>query len=82
VQISEINYYQSYIDDIRIINQQHLEVDSCETWTTSTYRRSDGALIQSTEPQLLPQTITIQQVNGNWFITNVEFFNAPSFCES
>ncbi len=38
VQISEINYYQSYIDDIRIVNDQHLEVDSCETWTTSTYR--------------------------------------------
>jgi hypothetical protein len=81
VQISEINYYQSYIDDIRIINQQHLEVDSCETWTTSTYRRSDGALIQGSDPQLLPQTITIQQINNNWFITDVEFFNAPAFCD-
>jgi hypothetical protein len=81
VQISEINYYQSYIDDIRIINQQHLEVDSCETWTTNTYRRSDEALVQGGEPRLLPQTITIQQINNNWFITDVEFFNAPAFCD-
>jgi hypothetical protein len=81
VQISEINYYQSYIDDIRIINQGHLEVDSCETWTTSTYRRSDEALIQGGEPRLLPQTITIQQINNNWFITDVQFFNAPAFCD-
>jgi hypothetical protein len=81
VQISEINYYQSYIDDIRIINQQQLEVDSCETWTTSTYRRSDEALVQSSGPDLLPQTITIQNTNGGWFITNVEFFNAPAFCD-
>jgi hypothetical protein len=81
VQISEINYYQSYIDDIRIINQQQLEVDSCETWTTNTYRRADEALVQSSGPDLLPQTITIQNVNGGWFITNVEFFDAPAFCD-
>jgi hypothetical protein len=81
VQISEINYYQSYIDDIRIISQQHLEVDSCETWTTDTYRRSDELLVRSSGPDLLPQTITIQNVNGGWFITNVEFFEAPAFCD-
>ncbi len=81
VQISEINYYQSYIDDIRIINQQHLEVDSCETWATNTYRRSDGTLVQGGESRLLPQTITIQQVNNDWFITDVQFFNAPAFCD-
>lgn len=80
VQISEINYYQSYIDDIRIVNDSQLEVDSCETWTTNTYRRADGSLVQSTEPQLLPQTITIQNINGAWFITKVNFHNAPAFC--
>lgn len=81
VQISEIDYYQSYIDDIRIINNTQLEVDSCETWTTNTYQRSDGSLVQSTQPQLLPQTVTIQKVNGSWFITQVSFFDAPAFCD-
>ena len=80
VQISEIDYYQSYIDDIRIISDIQLEVDSCETWTTSIYRRSDGALVQNTEPRLLPQTVTIQKLGGGWFITQVSFFDAPAFC--
>lgn len=81
VQVSEINYYQSYIDDIRVINNSQLEVDSCETWATNIYRRSDGALIQSSEPRLLPQTITIQKLNSGWSITQVSFFQAPAFCE-
>jgi len=80
VSISEIDYYQSYINDIRVINNSQIEVDTCEVWTTSTYRQSDAQLVDSTDPTLLPQTITIQQQNGNWFITNVNFLDAPAFC--
>jgi hypothetical protein len=80
VSVSEIDYYQSYINDIRVINNSQIDVDTCEVWTTSTYRQSDGQLVDSTDPTLLPQTITIQQVNGNWFITNVNFLDAPAFC--
>jgi hypothetical protein len=79
---SEIDYYQSYINDIRTINNSQLEVDTCEVWTTNTYQTSDGQLVDSTGPDLLPQTITIQQQNGNWYITNVAFFDAPAFCNS
>lgn len=82
VQISEIDYYQSYIDDIRVISNTHLEVDSCEVWSTDTYRRTDGALVQGIESRLLPQTITIQKLSNGWFITDVEFFNAPAFCDA
>jgi hypothetical protein len=81
VSISEIDYYESYINDIRVISNTHLEVDTCEVWTTNTYGRSDGELIQSDGPALLPQTITIQQLDGGWFITAVEFFDAPAFCQ-
>lgn len=80
VQISEIDFYKSYINDIRVINDSTLEVDTCEVWSTQTYQRSDGSLVQSIEPQLLPQTITIQNLGQGWFITQVNFFNAPSFC--
>jgi hypothetical protein len=80
VSTSEIDYYQSYINDIRVIDNTNLEVDTCEVWTTNTYQQSDGQLIDSTGPDLLPQTITIQQLDGNWSITNVEFFAAPAFC--
>jgi Matrixin/Bacterial TSP3 repeat len=81
VSISEIDYYESYIDDIRVLSDTQIEVDTCEVWTTNTYRQSDGELVQSTGPDLLPQTITIQQLDGGWFITAVEFFEAPAFCQ-
>lgn len=80
VSISEIDYYESYINNIRVINNARLEVDTCEVWTTAVYRLSDGQLTSSDGPTLLPQTITIQQSNAGWFITAVQFFDAPSFC--
>jgi hypothetical protein len=80
VSISEIDYYQSSIKDIRVISNTLIEVDTCEVWTTNTYRLSDSQLVESTGPDLLPQTVTIEQLNGSWFITNVNFFDAPSFC--
>jgi hypothetical protein len=81
VEIANIDYYKSYIDAIRIINNSQLEVDTCEVWSLQFYRRSDGALVQSSDARLLPQTITIQKINNGWFITDVEFFEAPAFCE-
>lgn len=81
VAISEIDYYDSYINDIRVISNTNIEVDTCEVWTTQTYRQSDGELMQSSGPDLLPQTITIEQLNGGWFITNVQFFDPPAFCQ-
>jgi hypothetical protein len=80
VQISEIDFYQSKINDIRVISNTNIEVDTCEVWSTNIYQRSDGTLIQGTDPRLLPQTITIQKLDQGWFITNVNFFDAPAFC--
>lgn len=80
VSISEIDYYQSYINDIRVVSNSLIEVDTCEVWTTHTYRLSDSQLLESTGPELLPQTATIEQLDGNWFITTVEFLDAPAFC--
>lgn len=80
VLISEIDHYQSYIDDIRVLSDTALEVDTCEVWYTSTYTRTDGQLVSSEGPALTPQTITIQQLDSRWYITNVEFYQAPAFC--
>jgi hypothetical protein len=80
VSLSEIDYYESYINDIRVVNNARIEVDTCEVWTTNTYQQSDGQLIESTGPDLLPQSITIEQLDGDWFITNVNFHEAPAFC--
>jgi hypothetical protein len=80
-QISEIDFYKSYINDIRVLSATNIEVDTCEVWSTNIYDRSDGALIQTTDPRLLPQTIKIQKLNQGWFITEVNFFDAPAFCK-
>jgi hypothetical protein len=80
VQISELDFYESYIDDIRVINNDRLDVDTCETWSTATYRLSDGAFLGSEGPTLLPQTITIERLSDGWYITNVDFYDAPAFC--
>jgi hypothetical protein len=79
--IAEIDYYQSYIEAIRVIGDTQIEVDTCEVWTTSSYRRSDGSLDSSDGPSLLPQTILIERLESGWFITRVQFFDAPAFCE-
>ncbi|MBL8061371.1 MAG: matrixin family metalloprotease [Anaerolineales bacterium] len=81
VEIADIDYYRSYIDDIRIVNNAEIEVDTCEVWAIQFYKRSDGSLVKSNDPRLLPQTITIQKINNGWFITTVQFFDAPAFCE-
>lgn len=74
-------FYESHNDDILVINNAQIEVDTCEIWATATYRRTDGGLVASDGPRLLPQTITIQHVQAGWFITSVKFFDAPSFCD-
>jgi hypothetical protein len=80
-QIAEIDYYQSYIDAIRVIGETQIEVDTCEVWTISSYRRSDGALDSRDGPRLLPQTILLERLDSGWFITRVQFFDAPAFCQ-
>ena len=80
VSISEIDYYESYIADIRVVNNALIEADTCEVWTTNTYNLSTSEWVDGEGPSLLPQTVTIEQLNGNWYITNVEFFDAPAFC--
>jgi hypothetical protein len=80
IMISEIDYYQSFINDIRVITDTQIEVDTCEVWTNTIYRASDGEPISSDGPSLTPQIITIEQLNSNWYITNVQFFDPPAFC--
>jgi hypothetical protein len=81
VQFSSIDYYESFIAAIRVLSEQQVEVDTCEVWSSATYEVSGGAFIGSDGPNLLPQTITIQQLGSGWFITHVQFFDAPAFCQ-
>jgi hypothetical protein len=78
--ISEIDYYKSFIHDIRVISSTHIEVDTCEVWTSTTYRQSDGEPLEQEGPALVPQTLTLQQLASGWFITAVQFYDPPAFC--
>lgn len=81
VQLSSFDYYRSYIDDVRIISNRQLEVDTCEVWSSTIYLQEDGSVVSYEEPELLPQTLTIRHLDVGWFITDVQFFNAPAFCQ-
>lgn len=80
VLISEIDYYQSYINDIRVITDTQIEVETCEVWTNTIYRASDGEPVSSEGPLLVPQTILIEQLDANWYITSVQFHDGQAFC--
>lgn len=81
VEIARIDYYQSYINDIRVISETRIEADTCEVWTVEIYNRSSGVLVSQDGPTLLPQTITTENLGSGWFVTAVEFFDAPAFCQ-
>ena len=78
--ISDHVYYQSFIKEIRVITNSQIEVDTCEVWTNTIYRAADGEPVSSDGPALIPQTITIEQLDSNWYITTVQFHDAPAFC--
>ncbi len=80
VMISEIDYYQSYINDIRVIADTQIQVETCEVWTNTIYRASDGELVNTEGPGLIPQTITIERLDTNWYITAVLFHDGQAFC--
>lgn len=80
IQLAEFDYYASYINDIRVVNDLRIEVDTCEYWSNQYYSKADGSLLQSDGPTLVPQTIRLEKLDNRWLITEVEFSDAPAFC--
>ena len=80
-QVSTFDFYNSYIDDVRVVSQERIDVDTCELWTTTLYQRSTSQPLQPSEVQLLPQTLTLEKLSNGWFITSVNFYDAPAFCQ-
>ena len=81
IEVAKLDSYKSYIDGIRVISKTHIEVDTCEVWTTQLYHAGNGLLSKTDGPTLLPQTITLEHLQNGWFITRVKFFDAPAFCK-
>lgn len=74
------DYTNSYVDDIRIV-QNYIEVDSCEYWSSDYYDRLTGEFVGSDPLALLAQTIKIEYLNDNFYITGVSFHSGQSFCQ-
>ena len=63
-----------------MISASKLEVDSCETWTSTYYDLDSQSLVFEEGPNLLPQTLTIELLDSLWYVTNSEYFDPPHFC--
>ncbi len=72
---------QSYTNSIRFVNENKIEVDSCEVWSQEVYNVWDRTLLGSDAPTLIPQTIIIEQFSNRWYITNILFYDLPAFCQ-
>jgi hypothetical protein len=79
---------QGVILDIREINDNTIEVDTCETWAGSYSDLKTSGIDKSSymkSPELVPLTITIEKSSGSgpeerWFITQSKAYLAPHFC--
>jgi len=77
------DYQKSYIADIRHHPNNQVEVDSCEFWTNN-YFNQQGGLIEPATQKLVPQTITIEEIDAKWFITDVTIYkpDEQNFCQN
>lgn len=78
--LAEFDFQYWSLPDVRVISDTEIEVDSCEVWSNQYYEQSTDELVESTPPELTPQTITIKRLVSNWFITEIQFFEPPHFC--
>ena len=61
------------VRDIRYVPISTIEVDTVEVWSQVSFDPRTGRQISTQAGKELPQTITIQQTRGGWYITNVQF---------
>jgi WD40 repeat protein len=83
--IAKGTIFQSQLISARVINirpisSSEIKVDTCETWARNYYDRLDESHIVSAPPDLLPQTYTIEELEGGWFITQIQFYPSHHFC--
>ena len=80
VHVPSFDFDNSATINVRTLSDSKIEADRCEIWSGE-YRDAGDDTLASTEPaDLVPQTITIERLAGGWFITQIAFHDAPSFC--
>lgn len=81
VAVSELHADLSNIVDVRFIEDTILSIDACEYWETTLYDRESGVLVEDYPLTLTPQTITIERIDDNAYITSIAFYSGEVFCE-
>lgn len=61
------------VRNIRYLPVSTIEVDTVEIWSEILFDSRTGRQISTRIGQELPQTITIEQTRGGWYITNIQF---------
>ena len=70
---------KSYFAAIRQLDNATYSIDACEYWSTDYYDAS-GQLVTSDPEQLFPQTVTIEDQNGHFYLTAIATYSGNVFC--
>ncbi|HTP11781.1 MAG TPA: hypothetical protein VMP08_26185 [Anaerolineae bacterium] len=79
-QLSLIDLNKSYYTDMRFVGNNVLAVDECEYWSDTYYDPTTGKELSQTDWQLVPQTINIEAMGNNLYITSISFYSTNAFC--
>ncbi len=77
--LDDFNLENSYYVSMRL-NNNVLTIDECEYWKTYLYDPSTGDLVSEREWILVPQTISIELVGDQAYITAISFYQNNAFC--
>jgi len=75
-----IDTQKSAYRDIRRISNTYIEVDTCEYWSYTDFRKADNQPVSLSPMRLVAQTLTIQFFEAGYRITNAQIMNGPAFC--
>jgi hypothetical protein len=76
--IQDIDLNKSYYANMKMENNV-LSIDMCEYWQTY-YYDLDGNFLNNDELTLVPQTISIESVGDEVYITAISFYQNNAFC--
>jgi hypothetical protein len=65
---------------MRQLDSTTYTIDACEYWATDYYDGSSGALVTTDPEELEPQTVTIENQGGQFYLTSIGTYSSNVFC--
>jgi len=79
IELDDLDLENSYYVSMRL-NNNVLSIDECEYWKAYLYDPNTGNLVQETPWSLVPQTINIELVGNQPYVTAIAFYQNNAFC--